>query len=397
MKLAKRVETKKVTYWEEHKLLCVFLCAVGFRLISYMLSAIMMMFQAGDGSSFGLEAFLQNWVRWDAQHYVNIATNGYSGAIENGQHLFLVFFPLYPYLMKLVALFVGNVKLSGILISTLAYAGGCVYLYRLMIREYSETAAEYAVILISLFPFGFFFGGLMSESVFFLVSAAMLYYIAEHKWWKAVCWGAFATLARVHGILLVVPALLELWVVFRPDKLLLNKQYKKLWSFVGRCASFGFMFIGTGIYLLINYVVEGDPFRFMYYQKNHWYNGVQWPWKTLKCIWDYCFAPGGDLQNKMAIWIPEGVLFIVCMILLIWGVKKIRPMYYGYAVVYILITYSAAWLISGARYLACNIPLFMILAVGGEKHKRFLPVLSVVFAMLQMIYLFAFMQGRQIL
>lgn len=35
--------------------------------------------------------FLEVWKRWDSQHYLNIAENGYAGAIENGEHIFWCF------------------------------------------------------------------------------------------------------------------------------------------------------------------------------------------------------------------------------------------------------------------------------------------------------------------
>ena len=45
----------------------------------------------GGGSSWALDL----WKKWDAWHYVNLAELGYEGYVENGQHLFVVFFPLY--------------------------------------------------------------------------------------------------------------------------------------------------------------------------------------------------------------------------------------------------------------------------------------------------------------
>src|SRR5574344_430199 len=43
-----------------------------------------------DSTSLTIEQIKNYWVQWDANHYIKIATNGYSGSIENGQHLFLV-------------------------------------------------------------------------------------------------------------------------------------------------------------------------------------------------------------------------------------------------------------------------------------------------------------------
>lgn len=69
------------------------------------------------------------------------------------------------------------------------------------------------------------------------------------------------------------------------------------------------MLFGFVVYLLINYQVEGDPFRFLYYQSNHWYNGFAPIWTTLhyiiqNAITDWYTSTG------MCLWVPELVLFL---------------------------------------------------------------------------------------
>src|SRR3989442_15600924 len=50
--------------------------------------------------------WLNVWNRWDATHYQNIAQHGYQ-AIGEARFL-LVFFPLYPLLVRLVAFLAGD-------------------------------------------------------------------------------------------------------------------------------------------------------------------------------------------------------------------------------------------------------------------------------------------------
>lgn len=376
----------------------IFLTALAFRIFMYLVSALVMAFQAGEGASLGLEEFLAGWCKWDANHYINIATNGYTGAIEDGQHLFLVFFPLYPYLMSFLHLIFSDIRFVGMLISTLAYAGGCVYMYRLVRLDYSEKTAWNSIILLSLFPFSFFFGGIMTEGVFFLISAAMLYYIRDHKWWIAIGFGILATMTRMQGVLLAVPAAIELLILYDPIKMVKTRDFSNLKYLLGRGFSFLLMFLGTAFYMLINWKVEGDPLRFLYYQKNHWSQGACLPTKTISYLFDYAFfSDDYDLRTRISLWIPQAVLFIISIVILLYGIRKIRALYMGYAIAYVCMTFSATWLLSAGRYLSCCIPLFLILGIAGERKKWVTPVLALVFAMIQMVYLTGFMNYMQIM
>lgn len=400
----------------KQKYLCLFFIAIGFRIAMYLISALIMAFQITDGS-LTLETFLANWCKWDANHYINIATNGYKGAVEvcdtcrdallakgvspdvmqNGQHLFLVFFPLYPYVLGFFHLIFSDIRIAGMIISTLAYAGGCVYMYRLVKLDYSEKVAVNSVILLSLFPFSFFFGGIMSEGLFFLVSAAMLYYIRSHKWWIAILFGILATMSRMQGALLVIPAGLELLFTYRPWDMVKNKDYSKLKEMIGRGLSLLLMFLGTGVYLFINWSVDGLPFSFMIYQHSHWNQGACLPTKTLSYLFGNSFSANYDLQTRISLWIPQAVLAIVAVVILIYGIKKLRAFHMGYSIAYVLLTYSATWLLSAGRYLSCCIPLFIVLALATEKKKWLMTVFITIFSILQTIYLVGFLNNMQIM
>ena len=148
----------------------VFLLALLFRLVIFVVVGLFTCLVLYPDS--GPDAALWIWKRWDALHYVNLAELGYSGYMEDGKHLFLVFFPLYPWLMRLVSALTGNTMAAGLLISFLCYAGGCVYLYKLTAWELGRRAARRAVLFLSVFPHAFFFGGIMTESLFLLTTAA---------------------------------------------------------------------------------------------------------------------------------------------------------------------------------------------------------------------------------
>lgn len=369
----------------------VFGLALLFRLAVVLLAAL---FLLGQGIT-GLEGNLNAWMRWDALHYVRLSQLGYAGYIENGQHLFLVFFPLYVWILRFVDLFVGNTMLAGMVISSLCYAGGCAYLYKLVALDYGRTVARRTVLFLSLFPYAFFFGGTMTEGLFLLTTAASLYNIRRHRWLAAGLWGVLAALTRMQGVLMVGVALAELVESERPFALRGQALKRGLVSILRRLPAVLLPLLGTLAYLGLNLWVEGDPFSFVQ-QQEHWYQGFLWISETLWYV----------LQNalryhspaiQVELWIPTLLLFLVFFPLLLAARGKHRNMYVLYAFVYLALNYSLSWLLSAGRYLSCGIPFFLFAAALTEKKPALARWLMAGMAGLFALNLIAFFQGGQIM
>ena len=334
----------------------VFGGAILFRVLVALLAAA---FLAGRGLT-GLEGTLSGWMRWDAWHYVNLVDLGYAGYVEDGQHLFLVFFPLYVWIVRLVKLMVGNTMLAGMLVSWLCYAGGCVYTYRLAALEFGRTAARRTVCMLSLFPYAFFFGGTMTEGLFLLTTAASLYYIRTHRWLAAGIWGALAALTRMQGLLMVGVAFAELMQAQAP----LRKQGAKRRCALlemARCLPLILLpALGTLAYLGLNQWVDGNPFSFVR-QQQHWSQGFLWISETLWYLVNHALR-FESLEVQREIWRPEVVLFVIFSALLLAVWRRQRSMYLLYAYVYLVLNYSLSWLLSAGRYLSCGLPFFLFTA-----------------------------------
>ncbi|MBQ3864909.1 MAG: hypothetical protein II781_03625, partial [Clostridia bacterium] len=92
----------------------------------------------------------------------------------------------------------------------------------------------------------------------------------------------------------------------------------------------------------------------------------------------------------ICIYIPQILLFFISLGICFAGLKnKVRTSYVGFAFLYLVVTYSASWMLSGGRYLACNIPLFIILAMTTRTRFRQLSVMLVSASMLA-VYTFLF-------
>lgn len=117
----------------------IFLTALAFRVALLLLSGLILLFLAGEGEPMSLQ---NAWMRGDSCHYFHLVEEGYSGYIENGEHLFLVFFPLYVWLVRGVNLLIGNTFVSGLTVSFLCYSAACVFVYRLAREELNRRAAQ---------------------------------------------------------------------------------------------------------------------------------------------------------------------------------------------------------------------------------------------------------------
>ena len=130
----------------------VFLAALGFRLglLAVGLFAAMVL---TSGESTFQDCFQRLCQRWDGYHYVQLVEKGYTGYRENGQHLFLVFFPGFVWATRLLRLVIPNTLLAGVTLSTLCAAGGSCYVYKLAAQCYNPRVAKDTLLCLSLFPF----------------------------------------------------------------------------------------------------------------------------------------------------------------------------------------------------------------------------------------------------
>ena len=151
--------------------------------------------------------------RWDTFFYYTIAADGYRWNPAVFLHYNVVFFPLYPMLMRAIgALLGGRLLLAGLVISLAAFAGALALLYRLALLEIGEDHAWRVVLLISTFPYALYFSAVYTESLFLLLSVAAFYAMRRGRLGWAAVSGLAAGLTRPNGFWLALPlACLALW------------------------------------------------------------------------------------------------------------------------------------------------------------------------------------------
>lgn len=352
-------------------LFIVFITAIAFRIITYFLSFLILRTLIYPENTFDLSIILRDWVRWDANNYIRIATVGYDGYYENGMATTLVFFPLYSWIMKLFNLFIPSIAACGLIVSTLCYSLGCVFLYALVCEDYGKSIAKRTVILISIFPFSFFFGAIMPESTFLLTGCACMYFARKRHFVLSGIFGALASLSRMQGLLLAVFFVTEWINAYKPFTLLKGKEYKTLCKHIfSKLSPVLIMPVGTLIYLYQNYAVTGDAFKFLEYQERVWGQHAQYFGQTVADNFRNLTTTLWSETQSVCIWLPQLVLFFLCTATLVYGLRRHRSGYILFLVLYLIMNYTPSLLLSGGRYMCVAFPMFIILGEFFETHPK---------------------------
>lgn len=311
------------------------------------LAAVIIGQRAGTHVQESRHLLLAVWGRWDAVHYIDIATVGYHGTD-------MAFFPLYPMLVAALGLLIGNHLVAGLVISNVAFFFGLLYLYKLVEHEFDRAVARRAIFYTSIFPTAIFFSAVYTESLFFFLTVASFYYMRERRWWIAGVIGLFAAMTRVEGVLLIVPFAIEWFVANKGN---LARGLPNLLPI---------LIIPVGLLLYMGYlwVLNGDPLYFSHVQ-SHWNRHLAAPW-TAVINSVHKIMHSAKAQN-VANQTLELVFTALMVGVLIAGWKRLKPSYIAYMALSILIPMSTSSLMSMPRFALVLFPMFAIFAIWGRR------------------------------
>jgi len=175
--------------------------------------------RTGDSQSTNLaESFMNAQVAWDSEFYLSIALHGYDDPqsrqlSQPALSLNYAFYPVYPYLMRLLAYPlsglgltpVATATLAGLWLSALGTLAGVMALASWVRQTEGEAQAFRAAAYLLSFPTGFFLAQLYTEGLFVGLSFGCLALLQRQRWLWAVGLATIATLTRAVGLFLVVP------------------------------------------------------------------------------------------------------------------------------------------------------------------------------------------------
>lgn len=287
----------------------------------------------------------ESLVAWDGTWYRDIASLGYDAVAEEG----LRFFPLFPLLGRgLGVVLPGDDAFALVVVANVASLVLAVLVRRLVLAEGRGTgAADRSVWLSALFPSAFVLTWAYAEAVMLAASVGAFLALRRGRWWWATLAGLVAGATRPLGLLLVLPAAIEVARRWRD----LDGAER-----AGGVAAVAGPAVGTGAYLVWVGVVYGDPWLPFTVQGELRGESVN----LVSRLWDGVGDLLGPERFGDGLHLPFAVVFLVLL------VETFRrwPVSYGvFAAAVLLVSLSAENLNSLERYGLNAFPIVLTLAL----------------------------------
>ncbi len=219
------------------------------------------------------------WDQWDFGYYEKIAEFGYSGTDGS-----TAFYPLFPWLLRLVAYFTKSYLVAGLMVSGFASVVAAILLRRLVQLDYPASVAMRSVWFFLIFPTAYFLHVGYSESLFLTLTLACILAARTERWWLAGALGSFCWMTRAAGAVLVpalaVEATQQYWISRKScshgpvGRLSADVDRLQAGGYSARRSAWNWRWLwiaivptGFAAYLLINCSVSGDPFAFLQTRK----------------------------------------------------------------------------------------------------------------------------------
>nr|MBA3740566.1 glycosyltransferase family 39 protein [Chloroflexota bacterium] len=171
---------------------------------------------------------LEPWDRWDAPHYTDIAVfgymandpgtlsaPGYSQVYPGDLDLYIVFFPLFPWLVAAVNAFIGAPVVAAFAVATVASLFVAPILYRLVAADCGGRIGLWSAGFLLIFPTAYFLHIGYTESLFLALAFGSMWLARTDRWWGAGLLGGLAALSRVNGLVLIPALMVEAYLQWR--------------------------------------------------------------------------------------------------------------------------------------------------------------------------------------
>jgi hypothetical protein len=295
----------------------------------------------------GVRGWLEIWNRWDALNYQKLAQFGYSATGE--RQPLLVFYPLYPWTVRLVAFVTRDYLVSAFIVSTLASLVTAVLLLRLVELDYSKELAQRAVWFLFIFPTSYFLHIGYTESLFLMLVLSCVFAARKQRWLLAGLFGALACLTRANGVVLVPVLMAE-----AANQYWTTRRWQWQWLWIG-VAGFGF----AG-YLLLNKHVTGDAFAFTSYMQQFFGKSLSPPWTGID---NAIGSLSRDPAEAEMIGTQEVLFIALGLACTVVSWVKLRPAYSVWMTGNWLLFVSVSFVLSVPRYTLTMFPIYILFSM----------------------------------
>ena len=325
---------------------------------------------AGQQLGPGLRGILQIWNYWDAPHYLDLAVLGYRAVdpgvqvIEGYQRaypgdlpLYIVFFPLFPWLVGAVNTLLHEPLVSAFVVSTVASLFAAPLLYRLVRADEERRVALLAAWFLLIFPTAYFLHIGYTESLFLALVLGSFLAARNDRWWLAGLLGGLAALTRVNGLVLIPALAADAWLAWDADP---EHRIRAEWLAIGLVA------VGFAGYLALNLVVYGDAFAFLRIQHDHWFKELAPPWQGISGVIHFIADSSQSIDAIKYGWF-ELVFIILGLAGTVVAAIRFRPSWFVWMAGNWLLFTSTSFVLSVPRYSLTLFPLFVWFALVGRR------------------------------
>jgi hypothetical protein len=231
-----------------------------------------------------LPLWVQSLVRWDSNHYLTIARDGYTTTFLPA------FYPLYPFALRPLNALGIPYAYAGLLVSWAAALVAVVHLRRLAQDHFGDALlARRSVTLFLFAPAGFFLATVYTEALFCALAFVAFHHARRGHWFRACLALGFLTATRLPAVVVCLAVLVEHLSQRGYDLRRLDRSV--LW----------FLLAPLGLVAYVGYcaVVLGDPLAFLHAYDDAWTyqrfdpNVVATVVDSVVDLWHRASAPGG--------------------------------------------------------------------------------------------------------
>lgn len=315
---------------------------------------------------------LRIWNRWDAPHYLDLVVfgyratdagdlfgpNGYRSVYPGDLPLYIVFYPLFPWLATLVNVLLNDPLASAFVVSTLASLFVAPLLYRLVRHDEEPAVAMRAAWFLLIFPTTYFLHIGYTEALFMALVLGSFLAARTERWWLAGLLGGLAALARVNGLVLIPALAAEAFTQWlgRPSE---ERRIRPEWLAIGLVG------VGFGGYLALNQVVYGTPFEFLAVQREHWFKSLDWPWEGISGVFRWLGSP--KFENVVMLGLMELLFIAIGLVATVHAAFRFRLSWFAWMAGNWLLFVSTSFVVSVPRYALTLFPLYVSLALGSRR------------------------------
>ena len=299
----------------------------------------------------------------DAQHYINIAENGYQ--VEGDDNLLLVFFPMLPFMIRAFNIVFANSYVSATVINAAATSLTAGFAYLTFLPLVGKKHAVYASFTVILLPGAIFMNSPMTEPLFMLFTILGLMFLQKRSYIAAGIFTALAGFTRSLGVLLAVSvAFVGIGHIVQ-----LIKEKKSIGkTLITLVAGLLISILGTLGYLYINYRLHGDPFKFLEFQYGNWHQKASLFFDTPRYMLSSMLSRyASKPETAISLWGVGFAAIYGALLIIFVKAKKLPASYIVYFLCYFAVSIGCTWLLSAPRYLSAAFPLILAISLFAKK------------------------------